>query len=767
MLAFIAGIVGVVWSPVFFPIGFLFALPALSLLLWRCSKVAAVFVLGMAWGGLATHQVIVDRWPADASGEIHLVEGVVVGLPTWTEDTLRFDLVVLDNGLYPKRIRVYWYRAKAYVVPGQHWEFSLRLRAPAGRLNFSGFNYEQYLIGQGIGGIGTVSVGEAGSEPQLLGKRNSPGALLDQRRMILAEKIQANTTNLELAALKRALLVGDRAGLSDQTRKLLQETGTAHLLAISGLHVGMAAGFGGALGMGLWGLLSGLGWKIPRRKVILISGWVCGLMYTGLAGFSLPTQRALIMLTVAVMALIWRRRLIPIDGLLVAAFLVVAIDPLAVLSSGFWLSFMAVLFLIWGFAWRSGRPKRFVAVRGLVGAQWILSIGLLPLSLAVFGQWSPIAFVANLMAIPWVSVLVLPGLLVSSVGQELGLRVSFVEQTVDWALSVLLWGLRYAHDLWPVLFSVGEVSALAMCLAVVGAFWVLAPRGWPWRSLGIVLFLPMAIPQQPAQSREDLNLELVDVGSGLAVAIEVGAYRLLYDLGPSVGEDKALIQDRLEQWGRSTPSTQPVIHDLVISHAHQGHVGGLLPIFRSTRIHTIRYPNSMDMGAIDVGSMGIPCHRGQVWSVGSWDFQFVHPGPRLPDLGGNSSCVLWIHGKHHGLLLNGGLDRAGEAHVALMNPGLGADVLVIGQSGHRQTTSKSWLDLVDPDLALISVGSNDRFDRPDPEVVARMDQMGIHVLQTGQCGAIQIQFSADQKTRKIQTARSARRRFWMDVSNCQ
>ncbi len=769
LLAFIAGTVLAAWLPHLLSAYWLIGMVPLALLIIRVSLPVSGLLLGFVWCSVVGHQMMADRWPVESAGQSHVVEGEVVGLPVWVGDSLRFDFRTTSTpDVFPEHVRVYWYRAGHYIYPGQQWKLHLRLNPPLGRLNFSGFDYEHYLFEQGIGATArVVDRNLSGSELQLAGRRGFR-AWFDQQRLRLAENIQARTVDLEVAAVKRALLVGDRSGLDDETRAMMQQTGTAHLLAISGLHIGMVASFGGVLSGALWWFLSCLGIRMSRRSLMLRVGWLCAFFYAGLAGFSVPTQRALIMLAVAVLALSWRRRVLPFDGLLVAAALVVLISPMAVLSLGFWLSFLAVAYLIWGFSWRIGKRHKWRGAKSLLWAQWLVSVGLLPLSLTQFGHWSPASFLANGMAIPWVSALVLPSLLISTLAEELGVGLALLSQFSDAVLAFLLWGLGWIQAHVAVSFIGRNINPILLSGALLGAVWLLAPHGWPARWLGALLLLPLMIEPKMGGRNQDLRIEVLDVGAGSSVLVSVGDYRLLYDVGPGREEDYAPAAELISRWPTHAKDPRPLklIDDLVLSHPNRNHLGGSLALSDKIWVDRLRpSPWVEDVKRWRSGEL-IPCRRGQHWSVGQWRFELLHPGLFLPDLGGNSSCVLRIFDEHHSILLTGGLDRHGEHHLTLMYPELKADVLMLANGGHHEGASGRWLDALQPSWALISASGMDRNKRRNQEVLDRLQERRIKFFNTATCGALELTFASNVKDVQIKTAVAERPRFWRDGSDC-
>lgn len=768
ILAFVAGIALMAWCPTLPPAGWLWGLAGLGVAaLIHHRPRLAFFCFGLCWCAVVAQQAIDARWPHERAGEVQLIEGTVVGLPEWSDQSLKFRLKT-DDPNAPRLIEARWYRAREHLQPGDVWRLPLALYPPTGRLNFSGFDYERYLLTEGIHATARVRSGASHPPPEYVGAQRHGMAAVHRLRQRLAEHIQATTTDLDVAALKRALLLGDRSAISDRVRHVLQDTGTAHLLAISGLHVGMMAGLGALVGVVIWGGCVALGIRVGRTPMALAVGWLFAFGYAALAGFSLPTQRALIMLSVAMLATLARRRTSPLDGLLLALLVVLLIDPLGVLSAGLWLSFGAVAFLIWGFGWRTATSKRYSAGRGLLRAQWLVMVGLLPLSVGIFGQWVPGAFVANITAIPWVSAVVLPSTLVSTGLSVAGMAPVGLAHWSDQSLAVLLMGLGALNDTGLSAMPMPAISVLMMAAGLVGAAWVLAPAGWVGRGVGGALLVGAVLGPKGTAQDNAVTLTVFDVGSGLAAVFEQGTYRLLFDTGPGDGAGQDALGGLLAQQARRDhePPSRRVFDDVVLSWDHRGYRGGLGSLLDQAWVGRLHQSfDAVDATASSVASVQ-RCQRGTSWSRGDLHFEFVHPGPYLPDLGGNSTCVLSIRHPKGRVLLVSGLDAVGEAHVLQMHEAIGADTLVVARSGHADATSTAWLDALNPARAVISVGSNDRYQRPSPEVVERLVGRGVDLYQTSHCGAVAITWTSGADSPRIDTAVGQRRRFWHSARNC-
>lgn len=749
LLAFVVGCMLAPWLPALPGIAVLVALAALAGAgcAFHRTRLPAIFVLGALWF-LAAAQWQIDRqWPADRAGQIQAVTGHVVGLPQRHEQSVRFVLAVdgpPGAQVVPARIRVSWYRPHRRVEPGSRWRMDLRLEPPTGRDNPGGFDYQRYLLARRIGATGSVR-----GQPRLLA--NDPGKRwLDRQRQRLSDIIQSETADGDVAALKRALGVADRSAIGPELSERLRQTGTAHLLAISGLHIGMVAGLAGLLAGALAAPLGLICGRLDRRRVGVLCGLMAAFGYAGLAGFSLPTQRALVMLSVLAAALLLRRAIPPGRALLLALLAVLLFDPLSPLSAGFWLSFAAVAVLIFAFAWRPSRPGQWVT--GLLRAQLVLLVGLLPLNIGLFGQLVPGAFLANLVAIPLVGLIVLPALLVDLVTMLAGWPALPLSLPADFGLGVLLEVLDHLHGTAGAYLPMAAGTGWAMLLAALGAAWLIAPPGWPARGLGAVLLVPLLWPAVPGLEDDELEAWFMDVGNGLAVLVRTADGVLLYDTGPGDGEGSDVISGVLPDILLSLRLDQ--VDRVVVSHDHRGHAGGLASVLaEGVSVYAGR------------SLPGAPCVAGQSWFSGRWRFRFLHPTAGLPDLGGNSSCVLHIAGPGGSVLLTGGIDADVEARLVAQWGGPAADVLQLPSGGHRDGSSSPFLDAVAPAVAIASVARYDRFGRVHAATVRRLDAAGVDWVTTGRCGALRIRLRPGEPVR-VRSMSTLAPRFWKSRSNC-
>jgi len=725
----------------------LLAALAVVLLYFRRARPVVGFPVGVLWFALAAGAVEQQIWPPAQTAQAVELVGRVAELPEQRDGRARltFELELVAGQRAGGRVLLSWYRPLEWFRPGERWRIRARMEPPRGRANPGVFDYERYLFARGIVARGRIEQAERLSAPGWQGAS-------DRFRQRFADWLQAETANLEAAALQRALTVADRSAMSPELSEQLRRTGTAHLLSISGLHVGMVAGLFGLLaGAAVTPLVRHIG-GIGRKRVMLVAGLSGALGYAALAGFTLPTVRALVMLAAGFGAMLWRRPLQPGRALLVALAAVLAIDPLSVLSTGFWLSFGAVAVLVWSFAGRSS-GRGWIA--GLVRAQVVIAIGMLPLNVGLFGQWAPTALAANLAAIPLVGLWVLPCLLLALAGFGLGLSAAALPAAgaaagleLFLALTDALLGLD--ASLAPIAVPAGPAPGLvAMALAFVGALWLLAPRGWPLRPVGAVLVLPLLWPplQRPGQGEFDIYVP--DLGDGQAVIIATAESTWLYGAGPGDGGEQSLVAGTLSPLVRATGRRR--VDRIVVPFEHRDYTGGLAAA-RSA------WPGA------DVVEPGVRCVAGREWIRDGVRLRVLHPSAALPDLGGDSSCVLEVRSPAGSALLTGGIGSAVGRRLAAEDP-RAVDVMVLPRAGHGDALDGSWLRRLDPAVAIATVSAGNRRGLPHRAVERRIRDAGGRLLTTGECGLVRVSFRLGSAPR-VRAFRVEHPRVWREPDGC-
>ncbi|MEW5837497.1 MAG: DNA internalization-related competence protein ComEC/Rec2 [Pseudomonadota bacterium] len=692
---------------------------------WRTTfGLLAWLILGASWGAWAVQEVRGGWLAPSLEGQKLSVEVRIVGLSEPGARGTAFAASVTSAPpqveSFPERLRLHWYENAPELRPGEIWRLTLRMKRPHGSLNGVGMDYEAWLFKHGVQATGSVVSGERVVAA-------SPWSV-DGLRWRLREHLLAQMSGEPSAALILGLVLGDRSLMSETQWQTLLASGTNHLLAISGLHVTMIAAMAWWLAAWVWRRLPRLALRLPAQIAGALAGLLAALAYSLLAGFSVPTQRTLFMLLALVLAVAMRRELAVRDVLGLALLLVLLWDPLSVLDVGFWLSFAAVGLLIFA---SSGRLLRPVWWRELGAAQWAAFAGLLPLTVLLFQRGSWISPLANLLAIPWVSLWVTP---LALLGALLGMIHASLGALPLWlalrSLDALMWLLQQMTSFSWALWFPPTPSVWAFALAVPGVLWLLAPRGVPLRALALLLFLPLFWPrlQQPASG--ELWLDWLDVGQGQAVLLRTATHQMLYDAGPvnfggrDAGEEEVL----------------PVLRSLgiaaldvvMLSNGDIDHAGGLRAIERGVALGGVwsGAERTQDAQA---------CRQGLHWAWDGVAFKVVHPGKGFAsDKGNDWSCVLKIEAPGGRVLLTGDIER--RAELALLDSGedLRAEVLQVPHHGSKTSSDIRLLAAIAPQLAVVSAGYRNAFRHPRPEVMARYAALGAQIVSTPDCGRIQL-----------------------------
>lgn len=722
-------------------------------------RVLCLFPVFFLTTTLAINARLAQRLPLTDNSSTLEVKGVIGSLPVSKDDGVRF-LFLPDpaNPPQPPKIRVNWYRDRAdkdtqlpQIRAGERWRLQLKLRSPRGRVNFHGVDAERWYFTQGIGALAYV---QAGENVRLAG----PGLFdLQHWRELVLIRLNEKAGDVPAFRMLAALAIADRRGLLASDKEILSATGTGHLLAISGLHIGLAAAMGFYLGrLALLLLTTGLKQRIAVALPWL-AAWLAALAYSALSGFGVSTQRALIMLTVATVVMLSRRNVHPLLAWLIAMALVLAADPFAPLRAGFWFSFVAVAVLLMLFVPRCGQMPVW---RKMLFAQFGISLVMAPLGMYWFQQASLPGLLANLVAIPAVSMLIVPLILAALLVLWLpGPLAGWLLTVAGYAAQWLFLLLDYLSGFQPLVFSSTRVPGFAATLlAMLGAAVIMSPRGLPGRYAGVLLMLPMMFSAGHSRDRNETQIDFLDVGQGLSVLLGNSDYLLVYDTGPGNG----LVGEA--GWDMVAGTIQPMIKatgrtpDLIVaSNADIDHAGGLGRL-------QVAYPDAGFLASLPRERTGIrPCTAPGTWLAGELKFRILHPSPGLPYLGNDSSCVISVKGPGLSLLLSGDISRVVEQR--LVDNGLGQHaILTAPHHGSSTSSSQLLIDAVKPSLVLISAGSNNRYGFPRADVLDRYSRENIPTLNTAQCGGIRVTTDAMGEL-KVESARVSRKAIWRWVAD--
>ena len=739
----------------------------------RIATTAAGLLTGYAWAALLAQAALAPALAArDEGRDLHVV-GVVETLPYRFDQGVRFDFRVersLDAGVHvPPHVALSWYagmhgarQAVGDVQPGERWALTVRLQRPHGNANPGGFDYEAWLLEQGVRATGYVRAGD--DNKQLSAFVPSPGVLVERARAALRARIQDALAGRAYAGVIVALVIGDQRGIDQADWQVFNRTGIGHLISISGLHITMIAGLAAWAVSALWrrSFFTGarLPLLLPAQKAAALAGAVVALLYVLLAGFGVPAQRTLYMLSVVALAL-WMGRLAAVSHVLCTALgVVVLLDPWAVLWPGFWLSFGAVAVILFAGHGRIGPPP--AGPRGallLAGrAQWAVTAGLVPLTLLLFGQVSVVSPLANAVAIPLVSFVVTPLALVGSLTP--GPPGDWLLLLAHWAVQVLAALLRFMSG-WPgAVWRAPAPQAWVFVLGLGGTLWMLMPRGWPHRWAGAAALLPMLL-QLPAHPRAGtFRVTAFDVGQGMALLVETQRHRLLYDTGPAYapGADggSRVILPYLRMRGIGA------LDGIVISHSDTDHTGGALALLDGVDTGWLASSLPHEHAIVRAVRHHVRCVAGQHWEWDGIAFDMLHPTPASygdAHLKTNArSCTLRVSNGRRTVLLAGDIEAAQEAAlVERSRDRLRADVLLAPHHGSGTSSTPAFLQAVRPEVAIFQVGYRNRYHHPKAEVYARYGRLGIRRLRTDDTGALMLEFDSSVDVRSY---RGEHARYW-------
>lgn len=720
-------------------------------------RILSGFCLGLAWACLYASWQLSWTLPSAMQAKDVMIEGEVISIPAKSAYLQQF-IFKMDSfpGLKkPVKIRLSWYDRSPILHLGDRWRFLVRLKRPHGFKNLGGFDYEGQLFQQGIRATGYVRSSE---ENQRIKVAVTGYHLIDQFRQQLATQLNDTVHDRHTRAFMLAFTLGLRDQLNADDWQVLRATGTSHLVAISGLHISLVAGWIYLLVNFLWKQLPRLCLLVPAQQIASVAAILAATSYAMLSGFAIPAQRALMMIVVLMIARIRRTNLSITQGLMSALLFVLLIDPLSSFSPGFYLSFAAVAFIFYGLACRlkpSDMKWKFLRI------QWLVTLGLLPLSLLLFQQISLIAWIANIIAIPVIGFVIVPISIWYSILLFFSTKLAAVLLQV---ISIVL------NTMWMMLNGLSQITFAQWFKAIpsfsilitllIAVLLALAPRRWPGRWLALIWALPLFFSQPSKPAYGDINFTLLDVGQGLAAVIQTATHVLVFDTGPKFSETfnagEAVILPYLRYIGVKQ------INKLVISHGDNDHQGGLNGILNNMSVDEILTPKNNNISF----AHSLSCQHGQKWQWDGVKFEFLFPSADKNDFKRNDSCVLKVSRGSHAILLTGDIEKAAEKWLFQTIPEqLQADILVAPHHGSQSSSTQAFIEAVLPKYVLFSTGYMNRYHHPRPEVLQRYQAVQASAFSTAVSGMLSFQITDENKLGDPQQYRLISRQIWTTVGN--
>jgi competence protein ComEC len=708
----------------------------------------AGFFLGFALTGWRATQILSWTVPHEIEGKTITVRGVVDSLPVVDKFGTHF-IFTLQEGA---SVRLSWAQAKKIWV-GDRYELNVRLKRVHGMRNPGGFDYEAWAFENKLRATGSVV---AHTPIRYLG-HDRWHAPVNQIRQKLQMQILKYLPDSETAPWLMALMIGERSSAPPQHWQILRATGTNHLMAIAGLHIGLISTLIYFVAQFLWRCSARLTAWYPAPLAASVAALMIAWVYSGLAGFSIPTQRACIMVTFFIFALLARRQLPSWHAWSAALLVVMLLNPLAVLSDSFWLSFGTLALIAYGMQGRLA-PTGWWWKWGRV--QWVIGFGLIPLSLLFFQEASIVSVAANSIAIPWLGFLVLPFCLLSSLCLLIWPSMGGVLLWIaDKSLAGLWYMLEWFAHLDFAVWTQAMPSSTIMMLSIFACLFLLLPAGVPGRWLGVLWLMPLILHQPPRPQPHHFWVTVLDVGQGLSVVVQTQHHALVYDTGPKFGTQFDMGESVVLPFLRASGVKR--IDSLVVSHGDNDHIGGSGALLKNLPVTTV-LTSTVDKFEKD---RAILCLAGMQWDWDGVHFAMLYPYQESLALGNDSSCVLRIDNGKHSVLLTGDIEKFAEKQLlASNNLNLHADLVTAPHHGSKTSSHAAFIQAVMPQYVVYATGYRNRYHFPHPPVVQGYEDAQVIAFNTVDTGAIQFKF--DHRVAAINSSayRQIHTHYWHDDS---
>ena len=744
-----------------------------------CIVSAVLFAGGFYWTHYLKDQKISNLLHPQLEDKTFILQGYIDELPRVSDRGISFGFRVTHSQLaytslkidedisFPQRVYLFYplKNQQKNFMPGQYWSLKVKLKSVRGLKNPYGFDLEQWMFIQNLGAQGNIQVG---SEKALGASHRSFKTTIELLRHKIREKIQESLgKNTPYAGVISALVIGDQQMISPEDWKIFAQTGIGHLISISGLHVTMLAGLGASLSLIIIKRTRLIYWR-PAPYFAAFFGFLMAFLYTWLAGFQIPAQRTMMMVGITTLGLYLGRILHAFDIWFWALFLVLACNPWAIFSPGFWLSFGAVAAILFAMPKDKNSAididllfiqKLRTSLGQAVRVQAVVTIALIPLTLYWFYQISIISPIANAVAIPVISFLVTP--------------FAILGAFLPWYLGDLfLWLAHYIFELlmylivplanfeWATVYG-AQPLGWHLLLAVIGVVICVRPgpiaSSWKSRSLGFGLCLTLFVPQQYLPGvgipKNELEMTVWDIGQGNAVLIRTRSHQLLFDTGPiSFGKfdpGEKIITPHLRALGINN------IDQLVISHQDADHIGGLKYLLENLPIKNAMGSISPDHQAQSIFKKNKvllqKCEAGQSWRWDGIDFYVWHPQLQEDERAqykstkpNEMSCVIEVRHQHHSIWLTGDIEKNAERLIVdrlkedkthlqtIQNRNV---ILMAPHHGSKTSSTPMFLEALIPEQAFSQTGYKNRYQHPHPDVVKRYQSQGVMLLDTVNTGA--------------------------------
>jgi len=714
----------------------------------RFALLILCYGLGFSWSLLVAHHQAAWTLAENLEGKTVSIRGYIANIPNAGQHgtSFLFAMKEINKQASHALVRLIWDLPSQALHAGDEWELPVHLKKTYGNRNPGTYDYEAYAFQEGIRANGYVMT-------KLISKKISSHwyyYLINRFREKVKNKIAENLLATPTSPWITALTIGERHNISAADWQVLRYTGTNHLMAIAGLHIGLMALLAHVIVSRIWRRIPYFMLKLPASHAGAFVSLLMALFYSCMAGFSIPAQRACIMLAVFLTLLLARRQGAAWQSFSVALFCVLILNPLIVVTESFWLSFGAVGFIIYGVGGRL-KPQGLWWKYGRI--QWVITLGLIPMSLWLFQQCAGISFAANMIAIPWIAYGVVPlcflGCFFLIFSSTTGSAIlSFADKLLSELWHVLTWFSHLPNVVWYQ--SIPHTWMLVA--AMLGIILLLLPIGFPGRYFAVIFLLPVVLYQADVPQKNSAWFTLLDVGQGLASVVQTQHHTLVFDTGahlsPSFDMGESVVVPFLHQAGIKK------LDMLVISHGDNDHIGGADAVVNA---FPTRFIKTSDPEKINNSQY---CMRGETWQWDGVNFEFLYPTKENLTLNNNSSCVLRVTAGNKKILLTGDIEKFAEKNlVKEVTEDLPADILVAPHHGSKTSAVEEFIDAVNPRYVLFSMGYRNRYHFPHPSVIEKYRQRNVIELDTAKSGAIQFVLN-EKSILSPALYRSAHKNFW-------
>ena len=687
------------------------------------------------------------------------ITGVVADMPRLHERGLSFtfdvEQVLNSETRIPGHILLSTYNtpelSNLSLHAGERWQLTLRLKQIHGTSNPYNFDFEAWALERNIRAVGYVYA--KGDNHRLDAQVAGFGYYIESLREAVRAHFQKTLGNAPYVGVLSALAIGDQGSIPAAQWQVFTRTGVNHLMSISGLHITMLSGMAFALAYWLWRRSETLTLWLPARKAATVAGLLIAIAYALLSGYGVPAQRTVYMLGTVAVAMWLSRNIAPSQLLAAALFVVLLLDPWAVNAPGFWLSFGAVALIFYITANRLGQ-RHWLLEYGRI--QWAMSIGLIPPLLAMFQQVSLVSPLANAFAIPLISFVVVPLTLLGAL-----IPLDWILSLAHAAISIVMLALEWLSNLSSAVWVQHAPPPWSIAAGMFGVLWILLPRGFPSRWLGIIFLLPMFLVQPVKPDNGNVHVTIFDVGQGLAVAAQTRNHALLYDTGPgfssAANSGNRILVPALRGMGIARLDT------LILTHNDSDHTGGALSLLQAMPVASVLSSLPDDSSILQQANAKFRCQDGDSWIWDGVKFEILYPSPesysdeRIKN--NDRGCVLRISTENNVILLAADIEKKSEAKLLNQHKDkLAATVLVVPHHGSKTSSTPDFVAAVQPRYAIFTAGYRNRFGHPKAEVVERYRAIGSELLRSDRDGAIKLTMSAN--TLQVESYRKTHRRYW-------